>query len=193
MNIGFLVDASSAVELSGNGNFNKSLAFVANLIQSFSVTRNTTHVGMAVFSNSPHLALDFKDGDISSEAVAAVHNASYLNRGRQTGKALTYVRRYLFSESVMKRNVPNYLVFLTIGTSYDLLKTPSSLLRDNNITVFAVGVGDDYDVKELKHVTGNNGERVYETSFSNLADVGTSLKKEICESKCLFYADVYTK
>ena len=187
MNIGFLVDASASVELSGEGNFNKSLAFVANLIKSFSITRNETHVGMVVFSDNPQLALDFKRGDALEDAVIAVYNASYANRGRQTGKALTYVRRYLFSESVMQRNVPNYLVFLTSGTSYDLTKTPASLLRGNIITVFATAVGSDYDVEELKYVTGDNGTRVYKTSFSKLGDVGTVLKMEICKSKCRRY------
>lgn len=77
MNIGFLVDASASVELSGEGNFNKSLAFVANLIKSFSITRNETHVGMVVFSDNPQLVLDFKRGDALEDAVIAVYNASY--------------------------------------------------------------------------------------------------------------------
>ena len=187
MNLGFLVDASAAVELSGNGNFNTSLAFVANFIKSFSVTPNETHAGMVAFSDDLSMALDFQHGDILSAAVESVYNASYLNQGRQTGKALTYVRRYLFSESVMQRIVPNYFVYLTSGSSYDLVKTPASLLRGNNITVFAVGVGEDYDVQELKEVTGNNSKRVYETTFSKLANLGALLKKEICERKYQCY------
>lgn len=183
MNLGFLVDASAAVELSGDGNFNKTLDFVASFIESFSVTPNETHVGMVGFSDDLSMALDFSRGGVSSIAVEAVYNATYLNQGRQTGKALTYIRRYLFSDPVHQRAVPSYLIYLTIGSSYDLVKSPAALVRDDNITVFAVGIGNNNDNEELNYVTGGNGTRIYKTSVDRLADVGTLLKTKICESK----------
>lgn len=183
MNLGFLVDASAAVELSGDGNFNKTLDFIASFIESFSVTPNETHVGMVVFSDDLSMELDFNRGSVSSIAVEAVYNATYLNQGRQTGKALTYIRRYMFSDPVHQRAVPNYLVYLTTGSSYDLVKTPAALVRDDNITVFAVGIGNNNDNEELNYVTGGNGTRIYKTSVDRLADVGTLLKRKICESK----------
>ena len=183
MNLGFLVDASAAVELSGDGNFNKTLDFIASFIESFSVTPNETHVGLVVFSDDPSTAFDFNRGSVSSITVEAVYNATYLNQGRQTGKAMTYIRRYLFSDPVHQRAVPNYLLYLTTGSSYDLLKTPATLVRDDNITVFAVGIGNNNDNEELNYVTGGNGTRIYQTSVDRLADVGTLLKRKICESK----------
>lgn len=37
----------------------------------------------------------------------------------------------------------------------------------------------DYDVKELKLITGDNGARLYETSFKDLEDLNRYLKKKI--------------
>lgn len=186
MNLGFMVDGSATVELSGEGNFNKSLAFVANLIASFDVSDNATNPGMVVFSEDPHLVFNFSKHKNSADAMATVQMATYPSRGRKTGKALNFVRRNLFSESATQNNKPNYLIILASGVSYDLVKTPAKLLREENVTILSIGVGKDYDVDELKLITGDNGTRVYETSFKDLGDLNTKLKKEICRCKLCF-------
>lgn len=187
MNLGFLVDGSATVELSGAGNFNKSLEFVANLIKSFDVSENATSPGMVVFSQDPHLTFSFSEYKNSAEATAAAKTASYPNLGRKSGKALNFVRPNLFTESATKDSKPNYLIILTSGVSYDLVKTPSKLLRKENVTIFGIGVGRDYDVDELKLITGDSGTRVYTTSFADLGNLNKRLKKEICQCKLLVY------
>lgn len=188
MNLGFMVDGSASVELSGEGNFNKSLDFVANLIASFDVSENATNPGMVVFSEDPHLVFHFSKHENSANAIAAVKMATYPSRGRKTGKALNFVRRNLFSESATENKKPNYLIILASGVSYDLVKTPAKLLREDNVTIFSIGVGKDYDVNELKLITGDNGTRVYETSFKDLGDLNKMLKKEICQCKLFLFA-----
>lgn len=185
MNLGFMVDGSATVELSGEGNFNKFLEFVANLIASFHVSDNAANSGMVVFSEDPHLVFNFSAHKNSADAMAAVQMASYPSRGRKTGKALNFVRRNLFSESATQNNKLNYLIILASGASYDLVKTPAKLLREKNVTIFSIGVGKDYDVDELKLITGDNGTGVYETSFKDLGDLNSKLKKEICRCKLL--------
>ena len=185
MNLGFLVDGSATVELSGKGNFNKSLEFVANFIGSFNVSENATSPGMVVFSEDPHLIFNFSKHENLSSATAAVKMAPYPNRGRKTGKALNFTRSDLFSESATQNAKNNYLIILTSGVSYDLVETPAKLLREGNVTIFSVGVSKDVDVDELKLIAGDNGTRVYTTSFKDLGDLNKKLKKEICLCKLL--------
>ena len=182
MNLGFLVDASATVELSGKGNFNKSLAFVTNLMGSFDVSQNATRPGMVVFSEDPDLVFNFSRYENAEEAIAAVMLAPYPNRGRKTGKAFNFVRRNLFTESVIQ-NISNYLVFLANGPSYDFVETPAKLLRQLNVTIFSVGIGDDSDSEELKLITGDNGTRVYQTNYRDLEGLQKKIKKEICRCK----------
>lgn len=183
MNLGFLVDGSSSVELSGNGNFNKSLEFIASLIGSFDVSENATHSGMAVFSENPHLVFNFSRHQNSSVAMAAVRMAVYPNSGRKIGKALNFVRRSLFTETANRRGVSNYLIFITNGASYDYVKTPAELLRQQNVTVFSIGIGNDYSIEELELITGYNDTRVYQTNYRDLVGLHKTLKKEICRCK----------
>lgn len=187
MNLGFMVDGSATVELSGEGNFNKSLEFVANFIASFDVSDNATNPGMIVFSEDPHLVFNFSKYKNPADAIAAVQMATYPGNGRKTGEALNFVRRNLYSKTATESNKPNYLIILASGASYDFVKTPAKLLREENVTIFCIGVGKDYDVDELKLITGDNGTRVYETSFEDLGDLNRMLKKEICRCKLFLF------
>ena len=183
MNVAFLIDGSRSVEIFGEGNFNKSLQFVSDFIDSFTISANDTYVGLTVFSDKPHLVFNFSRYDNSRDAVAAVYRSTYPNQGRQIGKALSFAANDFFSKSIIQRGVPNYLIFLTNGGSYDSVSAPTKALQDKNVTVFAVGVGNDYEVEELKAITGNNEGRVFQSTFSRLEDVRMKIREEICICK----------
>ena len=179
MNLGFLVDGSAAVELSGKGNFNKSLVFVSKLIGFFDVSKNATRPGLVVFSEDPHLVFNFSFYETLSDVMASTQMASFPGRGRKTGKALHFVRRNLFGESAIK-NKSNYLIFLSNGASYDFVKTPARLLREQNVTIFSIGIGNNNDVDQLKEIAGHNRTRLYQTNYRELDGLHKKLKQEIC-------------
>ena len=168
------------MELSGSGHFNKTLEFVKGLIEYLDVSKERAHVGLAIFSSDVYQVFSFDDYLNSTEANVAVNGVSFPNQGRHIGKALNYVRHKMFSNSKLRKDVSNYLVFVTAGSSYDLVRTPAKDLRDRNVTIFVVGVGDDYDEDELKEISGNDGSQVYGTSFDGLKDLRKELKKQIC-------------
>ena len=173
------------MELIGAGNFNRTLEFVKDLIGYFDVSKKGANVGLAIFSNEYHQVFNFNEYSNSSAATAAVNNVSYPNHGRQTGKALNYVRHKLFSKSTLRKDASNYLVLLTSGSSYDLIRTPAKELRDRNVSIFAIGLGDDYDKDELKEISGDS-DQVYGTSFDGLKELKKELKRQICICKILF-------
>ena len=189
MNLGFLVDGSAAVELSGKGNFNKSLVFVSKLIGSFGVSKNATRPGLVVFSEDPHLVFNFSLYETLSDVMASTQMASFPGRGRKTGKALYFVRRNLFGESAIKNKSikNNYLIFLSNGASYDFVKTPARLLREQNVTIFSIGIGNNNDVDQLIEIAGDNRTRLYQTNYRELDGLHKKLKQEIC--RCESYND----
>lgn len=175
------------MELSGSGNFNKTLEFVKGFIEYLDVSKKIAHVGLTIFSNDVYQVFNFDEYHNSIEASAAVNNVSYPNKGRKTGKALNYVRHKMFSRSKLRKDVSNYLVFLTTGSSYDLIRTPAKDLRDRNVTIFAIGVGDDYDEDDLREITGDNGDLVYGTTFDGLKQLKMELKRQICFCKFVIF------
>lgn len=173
--------------LSGNGHFNKTLQFVKHFIGFLDVSKEKAHVGLTIFSSDVYQVFNFNDYYNSTVASAAVDNVSFPNQGRNIGKALNYVRHKMFSSSQLRKDVSNYLVFLTTGSSYDLVRTPAKALRDRNVTIFAIGVGDDYDEEELMDISGDDGDLVYGTSFDGLVDLQKELKRQICVCKLTVY------
>ena len=191
INVGFLIDGSASMDLSGRGHFNKTLEFVKGLIEYLDVSKERAHVGLAIFSSEVYQVFNFDDYHNSTGAVAAVNNAPFPNEGRHIGKALNSVRHKMFSSTTLRKDVSNYLVLLTTGSSYDLVRTPAKTLRDKNVTIFAVGVGDDYDEDELEEISGNDGDQVYGTSFDGLKDLKKELKKQICLCKSLVFLSIF--
>lgn len=181
VNVGFLIDGSASMDLSGSGHFNKTLEFVKGFIEYLDVSKERAHVGLAIFSSGVYQVFNFGDYHNSTEAIAAVNNAYFPKQGRHIGKALNYVRHKMFSSNTLRKDVSNYLVLVTTGSSYDLIRTPAKTLRDRNVTVFAVGVGDDYDEEELREISSS--DQVYGTSFDGLKDLKKELKKQICFCK----------
>ena len=177
------------MELSGSGNFNKTLEFVKGFIDYLDVSEDRAHVGLAVFSTDVYQVFNFGEYHNSSEAGRAVNGVRYPNQGRHIGKALNYMRHKMFSEPKLRRDVSNYLVLITSGSSYDLIRTPAKELRDKNVTIFAVGVGDDYDEDELREISGDDGRLVYRTTFDGLENLKTELKRKICSRKYFNRAD----
>lgn len=171
------------MELSGSGHFNKTLEFVKGFIKYLDVSKERAHVGLAIFSSDVYQVFNFDDYNNSTEAVTAIKDVSFPNQGRHIGKALNYVRHKMFSGSKLRKDVSNYLVLVTTGSSYDLVRTPAKALRDRNVTIFAVGVGDDYDEDELREISGDDGDQVYGTSFDGLKDLKKELKRQICFCK----------
>ena len=170
------------MDLSGSGHFNKTLEFVKGLIEYLDVAKERAHVGLAIFSSDVYQVFNFDDYYNSTEAIAAVNSAYFPNQGRHIGKALNYVRHKMFSSAALRKDVSNYLVLVTTGSSYDLVRTPAKTLRERNVTIFAVGVGNDYDEDELKEISGHN-DQVYGTSFDGLKDLKKKQKKQICLCK----------
>ena len=53
MDLLFIIDGSGSIESSGRGNFDKVKNFVKDLTQSFDVSKEGTHIGIIVYSDSP--------------------------------------------------------------------------------------------------------------------------------------------
>ena len=53
MYLGFIIDGSGSIEKNGPGTFKKVLNFVKDIIRSFDVSKDGTHIGIIVYSSEP--------------------------------------------------------------------------------------------------------------------------------------------
>ena len=180
----FLLDESGSV---GATNFQKSLNFVRRLIGSFPDENlrgeNGTRFGLSTFSNSYSTKFHLYNYKNQLSYSSAITRVGYSGGGTQLGFALGRVLTDQFSERRGLRRkadgLPRILVVLTDGRSGDDVSTPAKTVRDNEITIYAVGVAR-YNLQQLKEIAPSDRHVITLDSFSKLDAFVSTITSSAC-------------
>ncbi|EDO50077.1 predicted protein, partial [Nematostella vectensis] len=145
LDLGFLVDGSGSIKAA---RFKGVKRFIQNVISRFHISPKHTRVGLVLYSNNPYKIFGFNKYTNKNAAMKATGRIPYPRRGTKTGRALAYTGRYLFRSSKRRR----VLILLTDGRSYDRVSAPARKLRQAGIHIYAVGVGRNYNIKQLRSI-----------------------------------------
>lgn len=98
------------------------------------------------------------------------------------GKALNAAFNQLYKVN-SRQGVPNILIVLTDGKSYDDVTAPAQKLRDSGVTIFAIGVGKGSDLNQLKSIaTDPDAEHMFVVKNFDLLDtIIKTIKEKACE------------
>ena len=120
-----------------------------------------------------------------SEILATIEGIDYPKGGTNTGAALKRAKD-LFVKSA-RAGVPNIAIVITDGKSRDDISEPAQKLRDSGVSVFTVGVGKNYDLKELQEIaTDPDSQHVFKGEF----DAINSLVESIIDMACKGRVDI---
>ena len=126
-----------------------------------------------------------------SEILATIEGINYPKGGTNTGAALKRAKD-LFDKSP-RAGVPNIAIVITDGKSRDDISEPAQNLRDSGVTVFIVGVGKNYDLKELQEMaTDPDSQHVFKGEFDAISSQVESIIDMACKgtvdiSSALFF------
>ncbi|XP_032413698.1 collagen alpha-6(VI) chain-like isoform X4 [Xiphophorus hellerii] len=181
MDLVFLIDRSGSIT-STNHNIVKN--FTAELVTRLEISDKHTHVGLGQFSaNFLH---EFYLNNYYSEKDIVDHINSITYSGGETylGRALTSIKDYFspLRGSRIQRKVPQTLVVLSDGNSYDNVENPANELRALGIDIFAVAIGDVYRT-QLLQITGDPRKIVAVGDINNLPNFKTKVVDAICKEK----------
>ena len=116
VDIGILLDGSGSIDFQSPGNFEKCKKFLKNLVSSFNIAKDGTHVGLVVFSSDPTMIFSFEKYLDATSMTDAIDKIKYPSQGTYTGKALEMVRTGLFEVSA-RQGVKDILIIMTDGAS----------------------------------------------------------------------------
>ncbi|XP_032413696.1 collagen alpha-4(VI) chain-like isoform X2 [Xiphophorus hellerii] len=181
MDLVFLIDHSGSIT-STNHNIVKT--FTAELVTKWEISDKRTHVGLGQFSaNFLH---EFYLNNYYSEKDIVDHINSITHSGGETylGRALTSIKDYFspLRGSRIQRKVPQTLVVLSDGNSYDNVENPANELRALGIDIFAVAIGDVYRT-QLLQITGDPRKIITVGDINNLPNFKTKVVDAICKEK----------
>ena len=179
----FVIDGSGSIRQAGAGNFDRMKSFIKRVIDGFTIGFDKTHVGAVIFSSSIYVKKVFGLGTFFDKEgmFKAIDDMQYPSGGTSTGKALDLVRTDLYTSGQDRDDKPNVCIVITDGKADDSVGGPADALRSaNEATIFAIGVGKNYDRNELEKMAGNS-RYVFTADFDNLDNVIEQIKLSACQ------------
>lgn len=178
VDLGFVIDGSGSIEMYGKGNFKKCLDFLKSLTRAFVISPADTRVGAIVFSSRSELQFNFHQYTTQAQLETAIDNIKHPGYRTKTGLALTMSKDQLFNDA--RPGVPRVLVILTDGRANDDVVKPSEELREIGVVIFAVGLGKNYNEKQLISMAATK-ENVLTADFPDMMTIVTTLQEKLCK------------
>ena len=115
---------------------------------------------------------------------------SYREGGTQTGKAINSMVSDLFGHNSGARNkeekVPRIGIVMTDGQSDDgLVLGPADAAREQEITLYAIGIGSGIEEEELNQIANDPDEKyvVYVNDYTVIDNIRYEISQDTCEGK----------
>lgn len=150
------------------------------LVVSFKIARQFTRVGVVLFSYKPRLIFRFSTYSRKRDILRAIDNIRYPRGGTKTGQAMSYAQRVLFRRRRGSRK--SVMIVMTDGRSQDRVSEAARMIRRNRVTIFSVGIGKRYNIKQLIQIASSK-RHVYTAGFRNLPSIVRVIKTKACAGK----------
>ena len=142
----FMID-DSTVQPQAHRNISNQIVQVIKSTLSYFPSQNT-RVGLVLYAADTTTVGNFNA--TRNETNQALDLLPHLPEGTFTGKSLNYTREHFFNNS--RANAHRVLVVFTDETSNDVVSVASKLLRDMNVTIIVVALGNWFDVTQVNNM-----------------------------------------
>ncbi|XP_047457590.1 collagen alpha-3(VI) chain-like [Mugil cephalus] len=170
----FLLDGSDSTR---NG-FPAMREFVETVVDKLNVGENKDRVSVVQYSREAEVNFYLNTLKTKEDVVDSVRGLRHKGgRPLNTGAALQYVRDNVFTNSSGSRRyqgVPQMLILLTGGRSFDNVDTPASALKQQGIFVVSIGTRNS-DSRELQKISHEPSYALSVSEFSDLPGVQEQL------------------
>ena len=170
----FLLDGSDGTR---NG-FPAMIDFVQKVVDRLDVGENKDRVSVAQYSRDAEVHFYLNTYTTKTDIVDTVRGLRHRGgRPLNTGAALQYVRDNVFTASSGSRRlegVPQMLILLNGGRSFDNVDTPASALKEQGIVVFGIGSRSS-DSRELQRISYEPNYAIAVSEFTDLPNVQEQL------------------
>ena len=183
MDVAFLVDSSGSI--SGK-NYRKVKEFVSNLASNFNISPGGSRAAVVLYSTQATTEIKFTDYTSSESFAAAVQRLKHQRGYTRIDLALQRTYYDLFGlRGTSRYNVPKIAFVLTDGEQTKdpnaiPLARASRLIKDQQVRLIAIGVGEKVNREELKSIAGNDKDVIL-TTFDDLLATVEPLTKSACE------------
>uniref|UniRef100_A0A8C5PNE2 VWFA domain-containing protein n=1 Tax=Leptobrachium leishanense TaxID=445787 RepID=A0A8C5PNE2_9ANUR len=178
----FLIDESSSI---GATNFQMTRVFLHKVVNALDISSNNIRVGLALYSDEPRLEFKLNTFSKKFDILDYITNLPYRGGEANTGAAIDFVRKKLFTKQSGGRahqGAQQIAVIMTDGQSKDGFAKPAAKLRRSGVEIFVVGF-QNANYTELRAIASHPPEKHVTSieSFLQLSDIGQKLNKRLCK------------
>uniref|UniRef100_A0A3Q3GU72 VWFA domain-containing protein n=1 Tax=Labrus bergylta TaxID=56723 RepID=A0A3Q3GU72_9LABR len=163
----FLLDGSDGTR---NG-FPAMLDFVKRVVEKLNVGPNNDRVSVVQYSRDAEIHFYLNTYTTRQDILDTVRGLRHRGgRPLNTGAALQYVRDNAFTNSSGSRRlqgVPQMLILLNGGRSFDNVDTPASALKQQGVYVIGIGTRNS-DTRELQKISYDPSSALSVSDFTDL-------------------------
>ncbi|KAL0985324.1 hypothetical protein UPYG_G00155490 [Umbra pygmaea] len=173
----FLIDHSGSIEYPDFADMKK---FMNEFIRTFRIGPQHVRVGVVKFSDSPTLEFTLTTYTDQASLEKAVNGITQLGGGTRIGEALAFMGPY-FKEAEVTRGhrCREILILITDGKSQDEVREQAKKLRDQKVTIYAIGVKEANDT-QLLEIAGSKEKMFYVNNFDALKPIKNEIITDIC-------------
>uniref|UniRef100_A0A8B9TGV1 VWFA domain-containing protein n=1 Tax=Anas platyrhynchos TaxID=8839 RepID=A0A8B9TGV1_ANAPL len=151
--------------------------FVNETTRMFQVGANNVRIGVVQYASAPQTEFVIGQHNQMDDLIKAISNIEQIGGGTRTGDALIYMKS-LF-QMASRENVPQILVVITDGKSEDEVKQAAGELRQQGITIYAIGIKEAVQ-QQLEEIAET---RVYFVNdFDSLKNIKEGIVQNICST-----------
>lgn len=180
-----LVDGSGSINYDDPHNFDRIKKFMKAITRRLNVAKTGTHIGIILYSSNVQVISTFEQHIDVNSLEAVIDGMKPPGMGTLTGKGLDSVKTSLFSASA-RPEVPDVLLVITDGASQDDVLQPSASLRNMGVTIFAIGIGKNFNQKQLEDMATNpDSQHVFQAGFKALDSLIDTIINSVCQGKSM--------
>ncbi|XP_036399886.1 von Willebrand factor A domain-containing protein 2 [Megalops cyprinoides] len=173
----FVLDASAGV---GRENFARLRDFVRSASVQFDINRDVAQIALVAYGRRPVTAFDLDAHDSGAAVLRAIGEVAYLGGGSSTGSALLHVHSQVLTVHKGARpGVNKAVVVITDGAGGEDAAVPAQKIRDNGVSVFAIGIGD-VQRDSLLRMAGSEDHMISVPSYEDLKYFEDVLVQMVC-------------
>lgn len=174
----FILDESSSIS---GSNFTRQLHFVQDIIKDFDVDSGKVRIGVIKFSNEVEVPISL--GKYTDEEQLTTEVGKIKQRIGNTKTELALIRLREEMSKSARRGVRHLAIVITDGDSDDKAETKkeADICHRENYEMFAVGVGRDVTLAQLKIIASDENLVFTVTSY---AELQSSLREKLAWKAC---------
>lgn len=175
----FLIDGSESI---APKDFEKMKDFMERMVNQSNIGADEIQIGLLQFSSNPREEFRLNRYSSKVDMCRAILSVQQMSDGTHTGKALNFTLPFFDSSRGGRPRVHQYLIVITDGVSQDNVAPPAKALRDRNIIIFAIGVGN-VQRAQLLEITNDQDKVFQEENFESLQSLEKEILSEVCSSQ----------